>query len=88
MGPRPLDEVKHSLGVHILSIHTVDGRNPANQLIGSLSHYLPVFLDPGDAKFLPSTVCLKICFPVPEFPFGRKAGLVFMKRYVLHQYLH
>ena len=26
----------------ILPRHTVDGKNPANQLIGSLSHYLQV----------------------------------------------
>ena len=26
--------------------HTVDGRNPANQLIGSLSHYLHGFIHP------------------------------------------
>ena len=29
-----------------LSINTVDGGNPANQLIGSLSHYLQGFIPP------------------------------------------
>ena len=29
-----------------LSINTVDGGNPANQLIGSLSHYLQGFVPP------------------------------------------
>ena len=31
---------KKSLIFSYLYIYTVDGRNPANQLIGSLSHYL------------------------------------------------
>ena len=35
---------------------TVDGRNPVQQLIGSLSRYLQCFLHPRGAGFLPSTV--------------------------------
>ena len=36
---------------------TVDGRNPSNHLIGSLSQYLQGFRHPGWlAGFLPSTV--------------------------------
>ena len=42
--------------------HTVDGRNPANQLISSLSPYLQGFIHPRweTAGFLPSTVCMCI----------------------------
>jgi len=44
------------------AIYTVDGRNPAPVLVGSLSHYLQGFYTfqvlyiPGGAGFLPSTV--------------------------------
>ena len=42
---------------------TVDGRNPANQLIGSLSHCLQGFIYiPGGAGFLPSTVWRERCY--------------------------
>jgi len=41
----------------MVRIPTVDGRNPANQLIGSLSHYLQGFIYARWlARFLPSTV--------------------------------
>ena len=37
---------------------TVDGRNPANQLIGSLSHYLQGFIHSRWCRISePSTVC-------------------------------
>ena len=39
---------------------TVDGRNPANQLVGSLSHYLHGLYLPSGAGFLPSTACWEI----------------------------
>ena len=40
-----------------LARHTADGQNPANQLIGSLSHYLQGLIHPRrSAGFLPSTV--------------------------------
>ena len=44
-------------------VHTVDGSNPANQLIGRTSHYLQlIFYMPGGflAGFQPSTVALYI----------------------------
>ncbi len=38
--------------------HTVDGRNPANKVVDSLSHYSQGFIHPRWlAGFLPSTVC-------------------------------
>ena len=40
----------------LVNYDTVDGRNPANQLKGSLSHYLQCLCIPGGAGFLPSTV--------------------------------
>ena len=42
--------------------NTIDGRNPAKQLIGSSSHYLRVFHIPGGAGFLSSTVSRSITF--------------------------
>ena len=44
-------------------VHTVNGSNPANQLIGRISHYLQlIFYMPGGflAGFQPSTVALYI----------------------------
>ena len=41
---------------------TVDGRNPANQLVGSSSHYLQGFIHPSGAGFLPSTVGFFVCW--------------------------
>ena len=43
----------------VISIPTVDGRNPANQLIGTLSVVYREFYIPGGARFLPSTVWIK-----------------------------
>ncbi len=46
---------------------TVDGRNPANHLIGSLSHYLQGFIYiPGGAGFLPSTYWIFVSSRVCE----------------------
>ena len=64
--------------------NTVDGRNPANQLIyvdiGTLCHYLQVFVHPRWlAGFLPSTVPRYDLFDKP------KLSMCFLKRWVVWQ---
>ena len=47
-------------------IHTVDGRNPANKLIGSLSYYLQGSIHPRESQVVglgisePSTVACQV----------------------------
>ena len=44
-----------SVSYHDAKINTLDGQNPANQLIGSLSRYKVLYIS-GGAGFRPSTV--------------------------------
>ena len=46
----------HAMGFFGMFFLCVDGRNPANQLIGSLSHYLQGFLHPGWCRISSTTV--------------------------------
>ena len=45
---------------------SIDGINPANQLIGSLSHCLQGLYIPDGAGFLPSTVVSESPFHDPQ----------------------
>ena len=68
------------------NLHTVDGRNPANQLISSLSHCLYI---PGGAGFLPWTVLSfylekSYCFTIWSIKKFRYVDLVFSNQYMVY----